>query len=405
MNDVKDLWNIRVKEYWNEAIRYLRLIGNSGFLFTIYLLIIIGGYYYSVFLSWLPESAPVPLFFTLFFAFYLNRSPVRTFVKHGDLVFLLPLEPRLKSYFRASLIYSFIFQAFVIILFFIVLGPLFTQRIVDERMVYYMTLILLLFVKFWNVHSSWYEQMLPSQQERFWHACLRFAINVSFTFLLFVQASFTYLAAIGVLMVVLSLVYYRKLSLKHSLKWEHLLEVEERMLTLFYRVANAFTDVPKLRSTVKRRMWVNAIVDFIPFNKRSTFSRLYIKSFVRANDYFGVYIRLLVIAAILLAVVPEGFIRLLVFLLFLYMSGLQLSTLWHHHDTKIWVNLYPIKKESKTSAFSFVVFVLLVIKTIILSAYLFVLGEGLNSILLLLIGAIFSYTYGYKLVHRRKKAA
>ncbi|UTW70049.1 ABC transporter permease [Anaerobacillus sp. HL2] len=41
---------------------YLRLIGNSGFLFTIYIAIVVGSFYYSELLKWLPNSFLPPYF-------------------------------------------------------------------------------------------------------------------------------------------------------------------------------------------------------------------------------------------------------------------------------------------------------------------------------------------------------
>ena len=42
MRDGMSLWKGRVQGFWTEAMRYIRLIANSGFLFTIYILLLIG---------------------------------------------------------------------------------------------------------------------------------------------------------------------------------------------------------------------------------------------------------------------------------------------------------------------------------------------------------------------------
>src|SRR5690554_85803 len=105
-----DLWKKRRSEYWTMAIKYLKLIGNSGFLFTIYLLLVFGSYYYGQLLLWLPESFPATLFFTAIFSWLVTRGRVRTFVKQGDLFFLTPREGKLEPYFKASLKYSWIME-------------------------------------------------------------------------------------------------------------------------------------------------------------------------------------------------------------------------------------------------------------------------------------------------------
>ncbi len=405
MREINNLWNSRAKDYWNNAIRYLRLIGNSGFLFTLYLLIIIGGYYYSLFLQWLPEWFPVAIMLAIVVSFYLTRSPVRTFVKEGDLVFLLPLEQKLGGYFIKSIAYSFLFQSFFLLLGFIVIGPLYFERISGDRRLFWFTIGLLLLVKLWNLFSSWYEQRFSTDIERNTHVMLRFIVNFSFTYLLFMQAAFIFLVIIGALYICLILFYYLHIPKRYSIKWERLLKVEEKMVAMFYRIANLFTDVPRFKSKVKKRPIVLKLINFLPYNKKAPFQFLYLKSFVRSNDYFGVYIRLILIAAIMLTVIPDGIIRLLVFILFLYMSGLQLSTLWHHYDTKVWVELYPLSKEKRMDSFSYIVSMLLIVKSIILCFFLFIIGSGLTSIIFVFIGIGFSYIYGYKIVHRRKKVA
>ncbi|MGO4887477.1 ABC transporter permease [Anaerobacillus sp. MEB173] len=404
MSEVIKIWNKRAKDYWNEAIRYLRLIGNSGFLFTIYLAIIFGSYYYSVFLKWLPETFPTPYILAVITAFIVTRSRIRTFVKEADLVFLTPIEGKLTAYFRRSIIYSFLFQSFFIILVMIVLAPLYSQRIASEGNALLLTILILLIANLWNLLCRWEEQRLQSEGSRAAHMVLRFFINVTLTFFLFAQAPFYFLLAIGLLMLLLTLFYYRHLSQKHSIKWENLLVMEEKMLTTFYRVANSFTDVPKLKARVKQRRIVSSITNLFPFKRQFTYQYIYSKTFIRSDDYFGIYMRLLIIGGILLFVIPEGYSRLFVFVLVVYMSGLQLSTLWNHHDTKIWLDLYPIPVQERKAAFSQIVFILLFLKSFVFLVLLIFTGEVLiQAFLFAGIGFVISYVYAYKLVHRRKK--
>ena len=44
-----------------------------------------------------------------------------------------------------------------------------------------------------------------------------------------------------------------------GLKWDLLIAQEEKRMASFYRLANLFTDVPKLKDTVKRRKWLDII--------------------------------------------------------------------------------------------------------------------------------------------------
>ncbi|WP_368505512.1 ABC transporter permease [Alkalihalophilus sp. As8PL] len=399
------LWKERVGAYWNEAIRYLRLIGNSGFLFTVYFLILIGSFYYSQLLQELPESFPSLWLFTIVFALVLTRGRIRTFVKQADVVFLLPYETKLDRYFRSSQIYSFILQAFTMTVLFIVLAPLFALRLTDGTGSFWFVLGLLLVVKAWNVGSTWQEQRFQSDQERMSHFVLRFLVNGAFAYLLFSGADFIYLAAILLIMGLLYVLYYQKVVKKLSIKWDHLINVEQRMLMFFYRIANAFTDVPQLKEQVRSRSYLNGLLPFLSANKKSVYHYLFARTFIRANDYLGVYFRLVLVASFLLAILPNGWMEIAVLLLFMHMVMMQLSTLWFHYDTNMWVDLYPIEEEGRNQALTTISFRLLLVMTGVLTGVLLVTSTYLITVIGLVIGLGFSYVGSTKWIHRRKKQA
>ncbi|MCM3712643.1 ABC transporter permease [Alkalihalobacillus oceani] len=402
MKDGLTIWRERLQAYWNEAIRYLRLIGNSGFLFTVYVLIIIGSYYYSVFIDWLPASFPVIWVFVAVFAHFLTRGQIRTFVKPADVVFLLPYESQLGSYFKASKWYSFALQSGVILLVLIVFAPLYQARL-DEAGSVVLIFGWLLAAKGWNVLASWEEQRFQSEADRRSHFLLRGLINLVFTYLLFAGANRLFLLAILVLMLVLYLFYYRKLAGRLSLKWPHLIEVEERMLLFFYRIANAFTDVPQLRNKVKERRAFNWLIGILMDSKASVYHYLFVRSFLRANDYAGIYLRLLLIGAGALIVLPTGWIQILVLVLFMHLITKQLSTLWYHYDTTMWVDLYPVEDGLKEQAISQLAFRLLACMTACLTGLLLIISTGPLALAALGVGALYTYLGSQMFIHQRKK--
>ncbi|WP_100398206.1 ABC transporter permease [Bacillus sp. FJAT-44742] len=403
---VHELWGHRSQTFWSEAVRYLRLIGNSGFVFTLYVLFLMGGYYYSSFLEWLPPAFPAVLFFSVLFALLLTRSPIRTFLKEGDLVFLLPVETQLTSYFRKSLIYTFIMQLFFIALLFMVLGPLFLDRIHPGTGYLFTVLLWLAAGKWWNLISRWAEMRIQSVTTRDIHIGLRFLVNVTFTFFLFSAAPVVYPLVIMGAMVFVYLFYYQKLHTQHGLKWQHVLEMEERMVSFFYRIANSFTDVPHLKSSVKGRLWASKWVDKAAHNKTSVYTYLYGKTFIRANDYFGIYVRLFIVGSLVMSVIPSDLGRGFLAVLFIYMTGLQLSTLWNHYDVKIWTDLYPVRHTLKKQSFTFIIERLLWVQALLFGVILGLYGVNiLILITALAAGVVFSSYYARKLVFKKRKAA
>lgn len=405
MNSISELWSKRVKDYWNMAIRYLRLIGNSGFLFTIYLAIIVGSYYYSELLKWLPERFPATLFLAFITALFLTKSPLRTFVKEADIVFLSPIEGQLSRYFQLSLYYSFIVQSFIITLVIVILTPLYRHFNIEEVSSLVFIFIALLISKGWNLFVQWEEGRLLFPSIRASHQVTRFLVNFSLTYLLFASASIYFIGAILLIKVFLLFFYYDKIRNHHSLKWEYLIEVEERMVMSFYRIANMFTDVPKLRTKIKSRRVLSSITNFLALKQTSTFHFLYLKSFIRANDYLGIYIRLLVIGVVLIFYVQVDYASVFIGLLIIYMSALQLSTLWNHHSFILWLDLYPIDYKFRKKSFSHVIFGLLLFKLIIFTIVTYMAtGLLIETGLLFVAGMGVCYVYSFLLLHKNRRS-
>lgn len=403
MRDGMTLWRERVSAYWNMAIRYLRLIGNSGFLFTLYLLIIIGSYYYSVFLDWLPDTFPAVWIFVAVFAHFLTRSGVRTFVKQADVVFLLPYESKLGSYFQASKWYSLAMQSAIILVVLVVLSPLFAKYLAGDAGSLFLVLLFLIVAKGWNIVTSWEEQRFQSEYDRRGHFLLRGIINIIFTFFLFSGASVLFIMAIFAIMMALYLLYYRRLAQQLSIKWDHLIEVEQGMLLFFYRIANAFTDVPQLRNKVRPRNYLSWLLKGITDSNKSVYHFLFARSFLRSNDYGGIYVRLVLISSVVLIALPSGWLQLLVFLLFMHMMTTQLSTLWYHYDTNMWVDLYPVDLKEKREALSQLTFRLLLIMTAVQLGVLVVTSTWQVTSAALLLGGAYSLIGSQKLIHKRRK--
>ncbi|WP_158737570.1 ABC transporter permease [Alteribacillus sp. YIM 98480] len=392
--DVTDLWEERSKRFWNEAIRYLRLLGNSGFMFSLYALFLAGGYFYPSFIEWLPETFPVPFVLTALFTYLLTVCPLRTFLKEGDLVFLLPLEQQLKSYFRKSVIYSIVMQSVPLAILLLLTGPLFQDRVSSNTSYLYIVLFLLLAGNIWNYAVRWAEIRIQDDDKRKAHIGGRALINAIYCYFLFVAAPLWFVLTVLLIMVFLYGFYHIKLLRNHPLKWELLLRLEEKRLSAFYRFVQSFTDVPHIKMAVRRRRWLSAAADRYLWNSGSIYSVLFGKAFIRSGEYFGMYVRLLLTSALVMYAFPSEWVRLGAALLFLYMTSVQLKTLWHHLDTIMWPDLYPVSYHEKESAFKQLMKKLLIFQTILLTVVYWIVSVSvLPGLLILAAGFTFSLTY------------
>ncbi|HET7657997.1 MAG TPA: ABC transporter permease [Bacillales bacterium] len=405
MKEMDQMWRERRADYWNEAVRYLRLIANSGFMFSLYVAFILAVYYYGTFINWLPAWFPADLVFALIATGLLVRSPVRTFLKEADLVFLLPFEMQMDKYFKRSLNYSFLLQSGTIIFVFFILSPLFFARVNPHPSYFLLTVAIILAAKYWNVKSSWCEMYLRSGQPLWMSILLRAMVTFVFTWLLFRGAPVYFVVIVAAIMIFLSFYYFRTFPEKHTLKWERLLHVESARLNAFYRMANLFTEVPRLKQRVKPRRWLSSAIGF-PFDQGSVFTSFYFKTFVRANDFFGTYVRLLVVGVVVLLIIPHGWGQLVVFLLILYVSGLQLYTIWGYRTGGNWEQLLPISQSIRERSFLRIVFVLLLIQTVLFVTALTLSGlEIWKSALGLVLGAVLSGLFAFVYLQKKIKSA
>ncbi|MFB4163748.1 ABC transporter permease [Alteribacillus sp. JSM 102045] len=399
--DVTRLWEERSKGFWNEAVRYLRLLGNSGFMFSLYALFLAGGYFYPSFIEWLPEAFPVILVLVGIFTYLLTRCPLRTFLKEGDLVFLLPLETKLSSYFRKSVIYSFVLQSVTLTIILLLLGPLFQDRVSSDNSYIYIVLFFLLVGNAWNNAAHWAEVRIQDEDKRKKHIAVRSLFNAVFCYFLFASAPLWFVISVLMIMVFLYVFYHKKLLKLHPLKWEVLLRLEEKRLSAFYRFVQSFTDVPHIKMGVKQRRLLSAISDRFLWKSGSVYSVLFGKAFIRSGEYFGMYMRLLLTSALVMYAFPSEWFRLGAGLLFLYMTSVQLKTLWHHLDTAMWPDLYPVSNTEKQIAFRRLTKKLLIFQTVLLTAvYWLVSVTVMPGFVILAAGLIFSVTYP---VYNRKR--
>jgi len=392
MSNIAELWTKRRGDYWTMAIKYLRLIGNSGFLFTIYLLFVFGSYYYGQFLQWLPETFPTVLFFTLVFTWLSTRGRVRTFIKQGDLIFLTPIEGKMGRYIRSSVAYSWMMETFWLLLSLLLLAPLFFDRIGSDGNQLLFLLLLLSALKIWNLLTSFEEQRILDKTEYMNHTFIRVGLNGVAVYALFSQQSLWLIAVIAALYSIFYIGYYRKLARFLSLKWERLVEIENQTVMTFYRIANSFTDVPSLKSKVKYRRWLNPVYKLVRFQQEKVYHYVFARSFMRSNDYFGIFVRLTLIGCLFISIVEIEWGRWFITVLFAYMTALQIETLKNHYDTSQMIELYPIGLENKFKGHQFWMAILGILQSIIFGMVAF-LTYGLLDGLIVFILSIGIYLY------------
>ena len=345
----QSLWKERYIGYITETQKYLRYIFNGHLVFV--MVIVLGGlgYYYSDWVKTLDRDFPAEWIMAVVLALLVTRSPINTFLKEPDTVFLLPLENQLQSYFKNSIILSWVMQGFILLIVLTIFLPMFAKVTGAGGREFGFVLAVLLLLKGLNLAIRWrvlkYQEISVSR----WDFWIRFILNGVLLFFVCANAHLLFVA-VPVLLLIGLYVYYHRATSGFVLKWNRLVELEEKRMTAFYRVANMFTDVPHLKGKVARRKWLDWLLAFIPYQTGSTYTYLYARTFLRANDYLGLCLRLTVIGSVIVAVFDNMIAHLIVAFLFLIMTALQLLPVWKVHEWKVWVSLYPVPGKMRETA-------------------------------------------------------
>ncbi|MBT2678086.1 ABC transporter permease [Bacillus sp. ISL-35] len=394
MFNPQDLWKERFGTFAKETGSYLRYIFNGHLMIVVLFLLGTAAFYYQDWIKTLQPDFPAAWIIAIILAAVLTYSPVQTFLTEADKIFLLPLETKLADYFRKSAIFSLSLQSYLLLMVLAVLMPLHVKIHGADFKSFFILLIAMILIKLVNLLIRWHVQHYIESSVKWTDSIIRFFINAVLIYFIFSGAQLLF-AAVPALILVFLYMYYKKQTAEKGLKWEQLIEDEERRMNAFYRVANMFTDVPKLRDRTRRRKWLDWLVNRIPYRQDLAFSHLYIRTFARAGDYFGLLVRLTAIGGAALYFLTYGPGQILFALLFMYLTGFQLLPLWNHHQNKLWVSLYPLSEKSRKKSFTSLLLGILIFQAAVFTAIVLIKGDLVFGTIIFAAGVAFAWFFVY----------
>lgn len=256
-------------------------------------------------------------------------------------------------------------------------------------------------IKFLNLISSWWLAFVRNEYQIRGIQIARTALSVLFFYFL-IQG---YIWAIVVIfLLIMGVVFYthRLKAGNPGLVWDVMIRKDQERMQRFYRLANLFTDVPHLKTQVKKRQWlVSSLVRQIPFRQDRSFDYLYRITTVRSGDYLGMYLRLLIVGGVAVYFVPNNIIKVLFCFLFLYLTCFQMISLWQHHRTQIWVDLYPVPRSVRKRNLIKWLEKLMIVQACLFALLIFVFGSIWGMVIVLIGGILFCYGFIHSYVKKR----
>lgn len=402
MFDSHAFYKKRLASHMKELGRYTRYIFNGHIAFALFFFIAAVAYYYQAWLAQLPENFPTAAIIGIAFGLVVSYSPVRTLLQEPDLVFLLPAEEKMKPYFRNAIIYSFVIQLYLILLVAAALGPLYTASFPErEGNPYLLTITILLIFKVANLLANWWMYRIRDRNHRRLEIFVRMVMNV-LVFYFMIAGEMLGACIVTILFAALFLYDYVLAAKQAGVVWDLLLEKDQNSMQTFYRIANMFSDVPHIKTRVRKRQWlVSLVTRNIPFEKRRTFDYLYRITFVRSGDYVGMYVRLIIIGGLFIYLIPNIWVKLLFVILFLYMSSFQMMTLYQHHRTIMWLDIYPIEKTDRQQSLVKLIFQLTILQTVLFACIFIIMQEYAGFLFAMIVGVSFTYLFVNGYVKRK----
>lgn len=405
MFDSNDLFKKRLSEHIKETSRYLKYIFNGHMAFAILFFISASAYYYQQWLERLPADFPTGLVMGITFGLIISYNPIRTLLKEPDLVFLIAAESRMGAYFRKGILYSFVVQLYLILLFAAAFGPLYFASYPErDGRIYLLTLILLLLFKFAGLIANWWMLKVREPGTRLTDKLIRTFLNIVIFYFIF-EGEMLFAGITTAIFAGVFLYGYTLSDRQSGIAWDLLIVKEQNSMQAFYRLASMFADVPHLKVRVKKRQWLTSLIGKrIPFERKMTYDYLLRITFIRSGDYLGMYLRLIVIGGLFIYFIPNLWVKLAFGLLFLYLSSFQMMALYEHHRTNIWLDIYPVPDKSKKAAVLKIIYQLSIVQTLLFSVLLGVMGEWIGFLLLLAAGTLFTIAFVRGFISPRLKA-
>ena len=349
--DINSIWDRRLRDFYVEIVKYFSLIAMGVF----YSFIIFGSiflYYYMKFFQWLPPFFPTEMIASLVITFTFLKSGVRTFVQKADVIFLMPAEAALSSYFRKSMFYSTFIIVIKFIFILLMFSPLIKQGGIFNA-IFFITFSGLIIL---NIRLTWIEQWISTKLQKSIHKVISFLTFYTIIYLMFIGQ---WIIA-GNLLIINSYLWFYVFDKKgKGINWEYLINSEEKSLLNIYKFVNLYIDVPHLKHSFKRRRFLGWLIKKrIPYKQSSTYTYLFSHLFIRYNEFYYLYVRLTLIGVSISFIFPAyGWI---VAFPLLFLSGYQLLPLQYSLNNSS--HIYPVAIKDLKQSFQKLLMNLLILQ-------------------------------------------
>ncbi|MER0124046.1 ABC transporter permease [Streptococcus sp. ZJ93] len=299
---MKELFQERRLEFNQRCLKYLRYVFNDHFVLVLMVLLGFLALQYRELMEHFPANPwLVYLLLLLVTALLFFTGRIATYLESADRVFLLPKESEVLRHIQTVRLQAIILWGFV--------------QLMGQG------LLLPLYLKLgWSIGGVVIYLLCLSAGKYGW------------------------------------LIYHtRFVSQQGNLDWNRAIQYEIKRKQGILQFYSLFTHVKGISTDVKRRKYLDVVVQFMKQGQDRIWDFLFARGFLRSGDFFWLSLRLLALSLASLCLIQESWLAVSFTVLFDYLLLFQLLPLYHIYDYQYLSRLYPLSQQEKWISFQRVI--------------------------------------------------
>lgn len=277
----------------------------------------------------------------LLYPFFI-LSPIRTYGKQADLLFLLPAESwAIPLFFKPAYLAAWSTQSVALSLVWLILVPLLHRH--SEGGLQHLSAALLLWgawllSKGLLLYGRWQSSQWSRGALRRVEVLSRPVMGAAALLLLWVPtlpAILLYAALAGLYLLLV------RLPERFRIHWTQLQQEEQRARARWLHFFSWFVDVDTITGRPERRRALDVLLGWIRFRRESAYLYLYARVCLRTELWSMVY-RLTLVGVLLVVFLSNPWWKVGSYVFFSGVTGVQLRALYRHHTHTDWLHVYPL---------------------------------------------------------------
>lgn len=339
--DTRRLWNKRTHDFLLEIRPFIGYALQSAAL-TIVLLMLAGSYFYTRILSEAPPDFPFIELAALMLLPTLALSPIRTYLKEADLIFIVPMEAEMSAYLQKAASRAFWTQSLALLAVWTAAWPMYAVAAEGNLISFVVILLVLAALKKVLLVSRWQELQWTERWHTLTWSALRWLIAGGLTYLLLRLPlwSGAFVVSASSLLIFGGLHWLDK----KSIHWPRLIDTEKKHRAFIFRLLNQFIDVSEVQSRprpIPAPMRLLRLLGGFQFDSRDTYRYMYTLVWLR-SEWFGITLRLTVLGMALISFSRGILMTSFLFVLFTTLLAIQLKELQKAYRHSDWSFIYPL---------------------------------------------------------------